>query len=91
MGRSTLIASGPFSGGTHLYFKHNDASRAMGNISGKGANGEETWSARVNNRYVIAPGSVAHPNNDASQALAQYRVIDRSPVIEAPSDFVEFP
>ena len=78
------------SGDTHLYFKQDDASRGMGNISGKGANGEETWSARVNNRYVLAPGSVAHPNNDASQPLAQYRVIDRCPVIEAPNDFIDF-
>jgi hypothetical protein len=77
------------SGGTHLYFKQNDASRAMGNIGGKDEHGKETWSARVSNRYVIAPGSVAHPNNDPSQPLVQYRVIDRSPLIEAPNDFVE--
>lgn len=78
------------SGGTHLYFKQNDASRAMGNIGGKDEHGKETWSARVNNRYVIAPGSVAHPNNDPSQPLTQYRVIARCSVTEAPHDFIEF-
>jgi hypothetical protein len=79
------------SGGTHLYFKQNDASREMGNIGGKNANGEETWSARVNNRYVISAGSVAHPNNDSQQQLVQYKAVNPStPVIEAPEAFIEF-
>lgn len=79
------------SGGTHLYFRQNDASRQMGNIGGKNEFGQETWSARVNNRYVISAGSVAHPNNDPTQPLVVYKAIDpNASVIEAPESFIEF-
>jgi hypothetical protein len=49
------------SGGTHLLFKANAASIAMGNLSAKNENGKELFSCRIDNRYVIAAGSVAHP------------------------------
>ena len=78
------------SGGTHLHFKQNDLSRAMGNINGKDESGAETWSARVNNRYVVAPGSSAHPNNDMSLPEKLYTKVDDVPVIEAPASFIEF-
>jgi hypothetical protein len=78
------------SGGTHLYFKQNDASRKMGNISGKNDQGQETWSARVHNRYVISAGSVAHPDNDREQPLAYYQAIDLAGPVEAPDSFIEF-
>ncbi len=77
------------SGGTHAYFLQDQNSIAMGNLSEKSADGE-AWSARVLNRYVVAPGSVAHPNNDPQQPLAQYRAIDRSPIIAAPLTLIEF-
>lgn len=79
------------SGGTHLYFRQNDASRAMGNLGGKNGAGKETWSARVNNRYVISAGSVAHPNNDPQQPLTQYRAVNPSvSATEAPQAFIDF-
>jgi hypothetical protein len=79
------------SGGTHLYFRSNDASRQMGNIGGKDEFGRETWSARANNRYVISAGSVAHPNNDPTQPLVAYKAIDpKAAVIEAPDSFIKF-
>src|SRR4029077_11243642 len=72
-------------------FLQNDASRAMGNIGGKNEFGQETWSARVNNRYVISAGSVAHPNNDPGQPLAAYKALDpKAVVIEAPQSFIDF-
>ena len=78
------------SGGTHLYFKQNDPSRKMGNISGKNDQGQETWSARGNNRYVISAGSVAHPDNDTSKPLTAYNAIDLTHPIEAPDSFISF-
>jgi hypothetical protein len=79
------------SGGIHLYFRQNEASRRMGNIGGKNEFGQETWSARVNNRYVISAGSVAHPHNDPTQPLVAYKAIDpKAAVIEAPDSFIEF-
>ena len=78
------------SGGTHLYFKQNDASREMGNLSGVDLNQKETWSARVNNRYVVAAGSSARQNDDANAPETYYSAIDDAPTIEAPLSFVEF-
>ena len=73
------------SGGTHLIFRQNDLSRQMGNIAGKNENGEETWSARVHNKYIVAAGSSAHPNNDTSLPQKFYEVVDDVQPIEAPS------
>ena len=78
------------SGGTHLYFLQNEKSRQMGNIGGKNEAGQETWSARVRNRYVISAGSVAYPDNDRSQPLTQYKAIEKSMPIGAPDSFITF-
>lgn len=78
------------SGGTHLYFKQNDASREMGNLSGADTDGSETWSARVNNRYVVAAGSSARPNDDANAPESYYSAIDNVPAIEAPTSFIDY-
>ena len=78
------------SGGTHLHLKQNNLSRQMGNISGVDEHGAETWSARVSNRYVVTPGSSAHPENDDRKPEKFYEAIDNIPVIEAPESFIEF-
>src|SRR6266446_1295590 len=78
------------SGGTHLYFKPTEASWEMGNIGGKNDAGKETWSARVDNKYVLAPFSAAHPHNDESQPLTYYLTIEKLPVIEAPATLIAF-
>src|SRR6266700_1459613 len=57
------------SGGTHLLFRHNEKSIVMGNLSAKNDQGQELWSARTNNRYVISVGSVAPTNNNHTQPL----------------------
>jgi hypothetical protein len=74
-----------------LFFRQNDASWSMGNIAGRDEQGRETWSARVNDRYVLARWSAAHPDNDESKPLTYYyEVIDKSlPVIEAPEALLE--
>jgi hypothetical protein len=73
------------SGGVHLIFRQNAASRTMGNISVKGDKNKETMSARVDDRYVVLAGSWAHPFNDESIPLKQYTVYDAdAPAIEAP-------
>jgi hypothetical protein len=78
------------SGGTHLLFKHNQASIDMGNLSAKNERNQELWSARTNNRYVISAGSVAHPHNDPEQPLTAYTAIDTTAPIEAPESFIAF-
>lgn len=78
------------SGGTHLYFKQNDLSWSMGNFGGKDDKGAETWSARIDDRYVLSPYSVAYPNNDQSKPLTYYVTTDNVPVIEAPASLLEF-
>jgi hypothetical protein len=79
------------SGGTHLYFKQNDLSRSTGNLNGVDQNGKETWSMRALNRYVLAAGSSAHPNNDETQPETYYQAIDKNAApIEAPERFIRF-
>ena len=78
------------SGGIHLYFVQDSASRSMGNLQAKDEYGKEIFSARVDNRYVLAPGSTAHPHNDESQPLAAYTAIDISAPIIAPASLLEF-
>ena len=68
----------------HLYFHQTAASIAMGNQGGKDAGGKESWSARVNNRYVVAAGSI-HP--DTGEA---YTVVDDSPILEAPDWLIDW-
>ena len=62
----------------HLYFQ-NAASIQLGNAQGKTADGKETWSARVDNRYVVAPLSW-HPTSGK-----QYEIIYDAPITEAPA------
>jgi hypothetical protein len=78
------------SGGTHLLFKANAASIAMGNLTAKDEHGGELFSCRVDNRYVISAGSVAHPNNDPQQPLTAYTATDTTSPIEAPDTFIAF-
>jgi hypothetical protein len=68
----------------HLYFRQTAASIALGNQGGKDADGKESWSARIDNRYVVAAGSI-HP--DTGEA---YTVVDESPIVEAPDWLVEW-
>ncbi len=59
--------------GFHFYFRQTDASRKLGNRNVRGL-----FEAQVSNKYVVAPGSI-HP--DTKQP---YKIIDDSPIIEAP-------
>ena len=53
--------------------------------------GKELLSARVNNRYVVAAGSWAYPNNDESQPLTQYTAVNpAAPFTEAPLSLLDF-
>ena len=76
-----MVRSSPGRG--HYYFKQTPASIAMGNRQGKDENGE-TWSARVDNRYVVSPGSI-HPSTGNP-----YEVIRNTPIIEAPDWLVQW-
>jgi hypothetical protein len=62
----------------HLYFKQNDASRALGNVKYKDPDGAEMFSARVNGMYVVSPFSV-HPDTGD-----EYEITRRMDIIEAP-------
>jgi hypothetical protein len=58
--------------GPHLYFKQNDASRAMGNVKLSGV-----CDAQVSDKYVVAPNSM-HPSGK------RYEIAEDLPIIEAP-------
>ena len=79
------------SGGRHFIFRQSPASWAMGNVSIEDERGKELLSARVNNRYVVAAGSWAYPNNDESLPLTQYVAINpAAPFTEAPELLFDF-
>jgi primase-like protein/bifunctional DNA primase/polymerase-like protein len=79
------------SGGRHFIFRQSAESWAMGNVSIEDADGHELLSARVSNRYVVAAGSWAYPNNDTTKPLTQYTAVDpNAPFIEAPSSLIAF-
>jgi len=76
------------SGGTHLLFRHNQASIELDNLTAKDQQGRELFSCRTNNRYVISAGSVAHPHNDENQPLTAYSAVDMTAPIEPPDSFI---
>jgi len=76
------VTSSPGKG--HFYFRQTDASIAMGNAQGKDADGKEDWSARVDNRYVVAPGSI-HPTTGKA-----YAVVNDAEIVPAPDWLVEW-
>lgn len=77
-----MVRSSPGKG--HFYFRHSPASLAMGNQQGKDEEGRETWSARADNRYVVAPGSY-HPTSGK-----RYEVICESSIATAPDWLVQW-
>lgn len=48
-------------GGCHLVFRHTPRSIELGNRNAKGSGGDELWSFRADNKYLVAAGST-HPN-----------------------------
>jgi hypothetical protein len=76
------VCSSPGRG--HFYFHQTPASIAMGNTQGKDEQGKEAWSARVDNRYVVAPQSY-HPTSGK-----QYEIISSAEIAEAPDWLIEW-
>ncbi len=68
----------------HFYFRHTPKSLAMGNPQGKDSKGKETWSARTDNRYVVAPGSI-HPGTGLP-----YETLRNVDIIPAPDWLVDW-
>jgi hypothetical protein len=68
-------------GGLHLYFKQNNESRALDNCKQSGIQGEELWSARVDNMYVVGPGSCVQGKDGK---IRGYDAIDDREIVEAP-------
>lgn len=77
-----MVRSSPGRG--HFYFQQTSASIAMGNAQGKDEDGKEAWSARVDNRYVVAPGSF-HPTSGK-----QYEILKDTDIISAPDWLVQW-
>lgn len=77
-----MVRSSPGRG--HYYFRQTPASIAMGNAQGKDSDGKESWSARVDNRYVVAPGSY-HPTSGK-----RYEIAKDVPIIPAPDWLVKW-
>lgn len=67
----------------HLYWKQSPASLAMGNLA-QGFVKFGDWSARVDNQYVVSPGSI-HPDSGLP-----YLAINDRPIIEAPDWLIEY-
>lgn len=67
----------------HFYWKMTPAAAAMGNISQSYVKYGD-WSARVENQYVVAPGSI-HPNSQ--QPYVQLR---DEPIIAAPDWLIQW-
>lgn len=76
------VRSSPGKG--HFYLKQTPFSIQMGNRQGKDSNGKEAWSARVDDRYVVGPGSI-HP-----KTLQPYMVVADVPLAPAPDWLVEW-
>jgi hypothetical protein len=56
----------------------------MGNTQGKDAEGKESWSARVDNRYVVAPNST-HPSTGKP-----YTVVNDAEIVPSPDWLVQW-
>lgn len=67
----------------HFYFKQTPASLAMGNISQSYVKGGD-WSARVENQYVVSPGSI-HP-----ESKQPYIALGDDPIVPAPDWLIEW-
>lgn len=76
-----MVRSSPGRG--HFYFKHTAASIEMGNAQAEDKDGE-LWSARADNRYVVAPGSF-HPTTGK-----QYEIIRDIDIVPAPDWLVQW-
>lgn len=74
----TLVVQSSGNNKRHIYFKQNDASRALGNFSFKTPDGAESFSVRGNNEYVVSPYSI-HPDTGN-----EYEIINKADPIEAP-------
>src|SRR6266700_862377 len=67
----------------HLYWRQSPASLAMGNIA-QGFVKYGDWSARVDNQYVVSPGSI-HPDSGLP-----YIPLNDRPIIEAPDWLIKY-
>jgi hypothetical protein len=76
------VSSSP--GKAHFYFDQTNASIEMGNLQGKDIDGKESWSARVDNRYVVAAGSI-HPTTGKA-----YTITNHAPLVPAPLWLVDW-
>ncbi len=78
------------SGGIHLGFLPSEAAWVLRNTKEKDERLRELWSMRMDDQYVLAPGSTAHPENDVTKPLAYYEALNQLPLIEAPLTLLEF-
>jgi hypothetical protein len=82
------------SGNFHYVYRHSAKSLAFWEKSKKKAyiseakpEGGEMWSFRMNNAYIVGPGSTA-VNHDG--VLAEYKTVNNLEIIEIPDDLLEF-
>jgi len=80
--RTFKVRSRPGRG--HFYFRHTPASRALGNISQSYVIGQD-WSARTDNQYVVAPGSM-HPDTGLPYEALNWG----TPLTEAPQWLIDW-
>lgn len=83
-----MVRSRPGRG--HFYFKHTDKSIAFQKsvdkafVKGKGPDGKETFSLRMDNAYVVAPGSY-HPDSGK-----QYELLRDAEIVPVPDWLIDW-
>ncbi len=70
----------------HYYFLQDAASRELGNASEADVNQKELWSARVEKRYVVGPGSFVKQDGVSKV----YVTVDKRPIVAAPNWLIEY-
>lgn len=68
----------------HFYFRHNERSKTLGNISQTYVLGQD-WSVRTNREYVVAPGST-HPDTGLPYQALNFG----TPISEAPDWLIDW-
>lgn len=72
----TFVVKSAGKGCLHLYYKHTDRSRAIGNRTAPSPEGGEWFSLRADDEYVVGPGSVLKETGKTYDVVHDYPIAD---------------
>lgn len=72
----TLVVKSAGKGCLHIYFKHSERSRAIGNRTAPSPEGGEWFSLRADDEYVVGPGSVLKETGKSYDILHDFPICD---------------